>query len=152
MTETNQAIMWVYDDGGRAAAGFKGVTGDCAVRAAAIASGEPYKVLYDRIIEIAGKHERRGTRKKHISHPRVGVYRVTMQRLMDELGATWTPVMSIGSGCTMHVRMHELPPGRLVLSLSRHYAACVDGVLHDLSDCSRGGTRAVYGFWTMPED
>ena len=31
------ALPWVYDDGGRAAAGFKGEAGDCGTRAVAIA-------------------------------------------------------------------------------------------------------------------
>jgi hypothetical protein len=35
--------------------------------------------------------------------------------------------------------------------LSRHYAAVIDGVLHDVVDCSRGGTRCVYGYYS-PDD
>src|SRR6516225_2064075 len=38
---------FVYDDGGRAAAGFKGTTADCACRAIAIATGKPYREVYD---------------------------------------------------------------------------------------------------------
>lgn len=148
-TET-PAIMWIHDDGGRAAAGYKGFTGDCATRAAAIASGRSYQEIYDRINELA-KRERRGKRKKGISNARTGVYSSTMKKLMDELGATWTPVMAIGTGTTMHVRMHELPQGRLVLRLSRHYAAVIDGVVHDTHDPSREGSRAVYGIWMLPE-
>ena len=45
--------------------------------------------------------------------------------------------MQIGSGCTVHVGAEELPPGRLVLKLSRHMAAVIDGVLRDTYDCSR---------------
>ena len=41
----------------------------------------------------------------------------------------------------------ELPMGRLVVSLSRHFAAVIDGLLHDNHDCSRDGTKCVYGFW-----
>ena len=55
--------------------------------------------------------------------------------------------MQIGSGCTVHVREDELPDGRLILNLSRHFAAFIDGVLHDTHDSSRGGTRCVYGYW-----
>jgi len=150
MSGTETAIMWVYDDGGRAAAGYKGKTGDCAVRATAIASGRPYREIYERINELA-KRERRGKRKKTVSNARTGVHRVTMQRLMEELGATWTATMGIGTGCTVHVAMNELPAGRLVLSLSRHYAAVIDGVLYDSHDSSREGTRCCYGYWTLPE-
>lgn len=38
---------WVFDDGGRAAAGFKGQTGDCVTRALAIALGRDYREVYD---------------------------------------------------------------------------------------------------------
>ena len=34
------------NDGGRTAAGFKGKTGDCAVRSIAIATNLPYKKIY----------------------------------------------------------------------------------------------------------
>ena len=150
MSDTEPAIMWAYDDGGRAAAGYRGVTGDCATRAVAIASGLPYQVVYDRIIALS-RLERRGKRKRGISHPRVGVYPNTMRKLIAELGGVWTPTMQVGSGCQVHVRMHELPPGRLVLRLSKHFSAVVDGVLLDTFDPSRDGDRCVYGFWEFPE-
>jgi hypothetical protein len=56
--------------------------------------------------------------------------------------------MSIGQGCTVHLKADELPSGRLILSVSRHYVAMIDGVVHDTHDPSRGGTRCVYGYWT----
>ena len=148
--ETIPAIMWAYDDGGRAAAGYRGTTGDCATRAVAIASGRPYAEVYARINELA-KTERRGKRKRGISSARGGVYPATMRKLIAELGGAWTPTMTIGSGCTTHVRMHELPMGRLVLRLSKHFTACVDGVLLDTFDPSRNGERCVYGFWRFDE-
>jgi hypothetical protein len=142
-------IPFVYDDGGREAAGFQGATGDCAVRAVAIATGLPYREAYDRINTLAVR-ERQGTRKRGVSNARTGVYRSSMRWLMDEVGAVWTPTMGIGSGCTTHVRADELPAGRLILSLSKHYAAVIDGALHDTHDCSREGTRCVYGYWEVP--
>jgi hypothetical protein len=39
-------MMWVADDGGRAATGFSGKTGDCVVRAIAIACELPYAEVY----------------------------------------------------------------------------------------------------------
>lgn len=140
-------IPFVYNDGGRAEAGYRGQTDDCATRAVAIATGLPYQEVYDRINEL-GKRERRGKRKRGVSNARTGVYRQAMQRLMAELDWEWTPTMHIGSGCTVHLRADELPSGPLVLSLSKHYAAVIDGVLLDTGDCSRGGTRCVYGWWS----
>jgi hypothetical protein len=55
--------------------------------------------------------------------------------------------MGIGTGCTVHLKADELPAGRIIVRLSGHYAAVIDGVLHDTSDCSRDGTRCVYGYW-----
>ena len=42
-------IGYTYHDGGRAYAGFKGDTGDCAVRAIAILTGIPYADVYRRM-------------------------------------------------------------------------------------------------------
>lgn len=55
--------------------------------------------------------------------------------------------MGIGTGCRVHLRADELPVGRIIVAVSKHYAAVVDGVLRDTFDCSREGTRCVYGYW-----
>jgi hypothetical protein len=55
--------------------------------------------------------------------------------------------MGIGTGTTVHLRDGELPMGRLIVACSRHYVAVIDGVIHDTSDPSRDGTRAVYGYY-----
>lgn len=138
---------WKYSDGGRKEAGFKGSAGDCGVRALAIATERPYLEVYNRINELARLEKPRNGEKT--SSARNGVYRKTLQRYIDEIGWTWTPCMSIGSGCRVHVRASELPSGRLILRLSRHYAAFIDGVLIDTYDSSRGGTRCVYGYWSQ---
>lgn len=66
-------------------------------------------------------------------------------------GFTWTPTMSIGSGTTVHLRQGELPEcERIVARCSRHLVAVIYGVVHDTGDPCRGGTRAVYGYWTAP--
>ncbi len=144
-------VTWVPADGGRKDAGFKGETGDCGCRAIAIASGRPYAEIYARINELA-KSERTGKRKTGVSDARTGVYRVTMNRLLAELGFVWVPLTAIGSGCKVHLHRDELPAtGKFVLRLSKHFAAYVDGQLYDTYDCSRGGTRCVYGYWKLEE-
>lgn len=55
--------------------------------------------------------------------------------------------MRIGQGCTVHMRADELPSGRLVVNLSKHSTAVIDGVCHDTYDPSRDGTRCVYGYF-----
>lgn len=134
------------NDGGRAAAGYKGVTGDCVVRAIAIATEQSYQTVYDAINEIA-QSERTGKRKRGKSNARTGVHKATIRKYLLALGWTWTPTMSIGSGCRVHLRADELPPGRLVVSVSGHSVAVIGGVIHDTYDCSREGTRCVYGFF-----
>lgn len=137
-----------YNDGGRKAAGFKGRTGDCGVRAIAIATGIPYAEVYDRVIEY-GKSERRTkkVRDRGNSHPRSGIWINTMQKIMSDLGWTWVPTMNIGSGCSTHLRSDELPDGIIICRVSRHYTTMINGVLHDTYDCSRNGFRCVYGYW-----
>lgn len=48
-----QAMPWTYDDGGRAAAGYRGETRDCVARAVAIVTLMPYRDVYDLINELA---------------------------------------------------------------------------------------------------
>ena len=140
-------MKFQYNDGGRSDAGFKGTTGDCVCRAIAIATEKPYREIYDLINEFS-KSERIGKRKKGKSNARTGVYKRTIEKVMDHLGWKWTPTMGIGTGCTVHLKEDELPNGRLVCSLSKHCTAVIDGVLNDTYDCSRDGTRCVYGYFT----
>lgn len=142
-------MKWVFDDGGRADAGFKGFTCDCVCRAISIATGAPYKEVYD-LINDYGKQER-GRKNNHHSSARTGVRKDTTRKIMDNFFMwEWVPVMKIGSGCTMHLQDGELPDGTIIVKLSGHVACVIDGVLHDTYDCSRGGTRCVYGYWKRP--
>ncbi len=142
----------MHNDGGRAASGFKGEARDCVCRAISIATGIPYIEVYKGLNEAASS-ERIGSRKLKKSSARNGVFNRTSRRYMESLGWKWTPTMSIGSGCSVHLSAKELPAGRLVVVLSRHIAAVIDGVLPDTYDCSRGGTRCVYGYFSksLPE-
>jgi hypothetical protein len=76
------------DDGGRAAAGFRGSAADCTTRAIAIATGEPYIEVYEAI-NAAGKAERRSKRRTGRSVARTGVYIPTIRRFMASLGWEW---------------------------------------------------------------
>ena len=146
-------IDFIYNDGGRAEAGFIGKTGDWVARAVAIASELPYKEVYDRLAE--GNANQRVTKRtrglkkngvKTASHG-INVTRKWFKDYMKELGFEWVPTMQIGSGCKVHLDEDELPKGRLVCSVSRHSTAVIDGVIHDTYDCSRMGTRCVYGYY-----
>lgn len=165
-------MKFIYDDGGRKVAGYVGHTGDCVVRAIAIATQLPYQQVYDGI-NAASYGERTGTRKKGISSARTGVYKQTIRKYLASLGWRWMPTMHIGSGCKVHLADSELPMGRLIVSVSKHMTAVIDGVIHDTGDPQRepqnvyGGTpvmdadgqlrnpiiqvmggRCVYGYWS----
>lgn len=139
-------MKWVFNDGGREAAGYRGTTGDCVCRAIAIATQRPYKEVYD-LINAFSKNERTGKRKRGKSNARTGVYKNTIRKVMEHYGWKWIPTMQIGQGCKVHLRAEELPTGRLVVSVSKHETAVIDGVINDIYDCSRNGTRCVYGYY-----
>lgn len=131
---------FVYTDGGRAAAGFSGDAGDCVVRAIAIVTQLPYKDVHAALTEWQGwDADAGGNNSDHFTYRRF---------LVEELGFTWVPLMKIGSGCKVHLRADELPKGRIIVRVTGHLAAVIDGVLHDTYDCSRYGRRCVYGYFT----
>lgn len=156
-----ESLPYVYDDGGRSGAGFKGSTGDCVTRAVAIASGRPYAEVYAALAKGTG-FQRAGKCGKRAASARNGidVTRKWFKDYMRSIGFTFVPTMTIGSGCKVHLLKGELPQGRLVVSLSKHYAAVIDGVIRDTGDPTRttskhqdGVTslahRCVYGYWVL---
>lgn len=136
---------WVHDDGGRAAAGFKGKAGDCVARAIAIATGQEYLAVYNALAITAGRM--RQTKRVRTSSPRTGVARPVYERYLAGLGWTFVATMGIGTGCRVHLRPDELPGGRIIARCSGHLVAVVDGVAHDTHDSTRGGQRCVYGYF-----
>jgi hypothetical protein len=129
-------MKFVHNDGGRDAAGYKGDAGDCVTRSIAIATGRPYQEVYDALNKLA-KRERTGVRKRGISSARSGVHKQTYRRYLESIGWRWTPTMQIGVGCRVHLVYGELPPGRLIVSVSKHLTAVIDGVIHDTHDPQR---------------
>jgi hypothetical protein len=135
----------VVDDGGRAFAGYLGSAGDCVTRSIAIATESEYEIVYAALFE--GNRKLKLLRERGKS-PRDGVSRKVYDKYLKSMGWNFHPTMTIGSGCKVHLKSDELPSGRLIVRLSRHLAAVVDGVLHDTYDCSRDGTRCVYGYYS----
>ena len=77
------AMNWVYDDGGRKAAGFRGKAGDCVTRSIAIATRLPYRQVYALLNEQARRELPTGRRR---SSSRNGIFRQTCQRVLEALG------------------------------------------------------------------
>lgn len=146
-------IEFKFNDGGRAAAGYKGSTRDCACRSIAIATGLPYQKVYDEITARTKSWRINSNSKKaYYAKPgkdsaRTGALKIITRAYLKDLGWTWFPTMFIGSGCKVHLRKDELPAGKLLVSVSKHLTAVIDGVIHDIADCSRQGTRCVYGYF-----
>lgn len=138
-------MNFLYNDGGRAAAGFKGETGDCVCRAIAIATEQPYSTVYAALNNLAA--DMRQTKAVRGSSTRTGVHRIVYQRYLESIGWKWTATMTIGSGCKIHLRADELPAGRIIARVSKHLCAVIDGVIHDTHNCSRAGSRCVYGYF-----
>lgn len=144
-------MEFVYATGGREKY-FKATNvGDCVTRAIANATGVDYKEIYDALNHIA-KTSRKSKRERGTSNSRNGVHtRIAKKYIEGVLGWIWVPCMGIGTGCQVHVDGDELPKeGNYILNLSKHFTCIKDGVLYDTYDCSRDGSRCVYGYWRKP--
>lgn len=171
-------MKFIYNDGGRALAGFKGSAGDCVARAIAIVSDRPYINVYGELAIVnASTRGRSSASGKKSARNGMPTKSVLFKRYMQRMGWKWTPTMFIGSGCKVHLTDDELPMGRLVVAVSKHYTAVIDRVIHDTHDPQReahcmeqdltgikelkpgqwrrGNTicsiqrRCVYGYWSM---
>lgn len=134
-----EKIPFIFDDGGRSASGKFGRkrVGDCVVRALAIAMRRNYAEVHADLWNLSGSNPDSG----------VQVRENWFKRYMEDHGFLWTATMCRGSGCRVHLNPSELPSGRIVVRVSKHLVAMVDGVIHDNHDCSRAGMRCVYGYW-----
>lgn len=133
-------MTFVATDGGRVAAGFPTPAGDAVIRAVAIATELPYLQVHDELMDRQAL-QANGSATRGISADVARGY-------LTELGWLWTPTLIMGAGSTMFLRPAELPMGRIICALSRHYVAVIDRVIHDLQDPSQGGKRRVIGYWS----
>jgi hypothetical protein len=122
-------------DGGRAEAGFKGIAGDCGARAIAIALEIPY---IDAYRELAQANKDAGGAKS----ARNGVAKKVFDRVLRAHGWVWVSAPKFDG---RKARYSDLPPGRHIARMARHYAAVIDGTVHDSWDSRR---KMVYGYWT----
>ena len=143
---------FIFNDGGRAEAGYKGQTGDCVCRSICIVTGKPYNEVYQALAEgnftqRKSKHSKKG---KRTAANGINTKRKWFNEYMVSLGFKWVPTMFVGVGCKMHLKKEELPTGKIICNVSKHFVAVVDGVINDIYDCSREGTRCVYGYYYQP--
>ena len=147
-------MQFNYNDGGRAEAGYKGHTGDCVCRSIAIVTGLPYQQVYEALASgnaMQRKSKRTAKRSKSAANG-INTGRKWFKEYMKSLGFVWTPTMTIGSGCKVHLVDGELPMGRLVVSVSKHSTVVIDGVINDTYNPDRDGQRCVYGYYTLKSE
>lgn len=134
-------MEWVYHDGGRVAAGYpREDYGACVTRAIAIATGQPYRAVYDAVNEHCWKMDWRPTAKR--SSAPTGVPMNFYGPYLRSLGWQYTPCPR-----DTHFTRYELPPGILLVHVKRHLCCVKNGVLYDTWDCSRQGFATVEGYW-----
>jgi len=81
------------------------------------------------------------------SSPRNGNHRKVFHDYIVGLGFQWVPTMKVGAGCQVHLRSDELPKAILIVKVSKHLTAVLNGVIQDTHNPSRGGNRCVYGYY-----
>jgi hypothetical protein len=152
-TKSVQELGFHLNDGGRAAAGFKGSAGDCVVRSIAIATQLPYLQVYEELNQanVLYANLRNDKLARHLnkrgSSPRNGSHRKVFHDYILTHGFIWVPTMKVGAGCQVHLRANELPRGTLIVKVSKHLTTVMDGIIHDTHNPARGGQRCVYGYY-----
>lgn len=130
--ETTQS--YIHNDGGRAKSGRKGTTGDCGVRAMAIALGIEYDAAYK---ELAQANKDNGRAKSM----RSGIYKEAFGDVLARYGWVWHPAPKFDG---RKARCSDMPSGTVIARQSRHFVAVIDGTPCDIFDSSE---KMVYGYW-----
>ena len=140
-------MKYQYNDGGRAAAGFKGTTRDCGCRAFAIATGFDYEKVYQELSDINihknkvlvwknGEYVRKTRRKKKTA--RHGISRKALRQLCVKYG--WEYIdMPIYSAT-----INDLPKGTVIAEQDRHIVTVIDNIAQDTWDSTK---KVVFGYW-----
>ena len=118
-------IGYVFDDGGREAAGFKGRAGDCVTRAVAILTGTDYRQVYN---DAAKVYERVfGVRTARNGVP----FSAKNTELADQYGLVRVKLPK-GPKPTYSEAYERY--GDCIVRTRKHVAAIVDGKLRDTFD------------------
>jgi phosphatidylserine/phosphatidylglycerophosphate/cardiolipin synthase-like enzyme len=91
-------MQFVYDDGGRTAAGYKGKTGDCVCRAVAITLERLYHDVYVELTELGWMDRPYVFDTDGLIRPRSDTMAV-LREYMAELGWRW-----MGHGGVLHAK------------------------------------------------
>jgi hypothetical protein len=137
-------MRWIYNDGGRSKY-YNNTTNDSVVRAIAIATGKDYLEV-EKLVNEFIKNEQLDD--LYVNNSYTGVCKEISYKLLESLGWKWKPCMYFGKGCTTHLKDDELPKkGTLILNISKNLTCIKNGIIYDVYDPSRNGTRCVYGMF-----
>lgn len=131
---------FIWHDGGRAGAGFVGYTGDCVVRAAAIATGEEYRQVYDWFSQAA-EHS-----------PREGLATKLLDQFLSERGFRQVILPSRESPENLNflggiIVLRLAPSG---YKRTGHVCTVVDGTIYDTWNALCDGRFLVDQYWIAP--
>jgi hypothetical protein len=127
-------LNFIYNDGGRKAAGYKGLAGDCGARAMAIALDMDYKEAYKL---LATENKNCGKAKS----ARNGIDKDIYSDVLRVLGWSWVSSPKFEG---RKAKCSDMPLGTVIARQAGHFVAVVNGVPHDIWDCSH---KMVYGYW-----
>lgn len=145
MTQTSK-IRWNYNDAGYEK--YKNeLPNDSYTRAIAIALNLSYRDAYNLIDEYIHNEE---LDEVYINNCRSEVVKDVVKRILKDRGWEYVSKMRFGTGCILHLKKEELPSGTIIVQISKGLTTLIDGVINDIYDPSRNGTRCVYSIWTKP--
>jgi hypothetical protein len=130
-------MEFVWNDGGRAAAGFVGLTGDCVTRAIAIATGSLYRDVYAELGKSSQKSPRKG-----IPTDIAAAYLATRGWQQTD-----------GGGAAFDVE--RLPKGVVIVHLGKtsgraqHFCTIIDQVVHDTWNPADDDDYSVLSYWSL---
>jgi hypothetical protein len=129
-------MEYLWNDGGRAACGFVGLTGDCVARSIAIATNIRYRDVYDQLSEASNKSPRNGVRVD-----------IASQFLSEH---RWTEHQA-----QLHPFLAQfIPKGTVIVYLVKktgrggHFCTVVDHVIHDTWNPADDNDYAIACYWT----
>ena len=129
-------IGYEFNDGGRAAAGYKGSAGDCVARAFAILTGMDYKTAYKLFAEanseVTGKVSARNGIKRTVWPQVFEDYGIVKMKLRRGVRPTYSEAYAMFGDC--------------IVKTTKHVAAIKDGKLQDTGD------GRTYEWQEFPED
>lgn len=127
-------MNFVYNDGGRQQAGFKGRAGDCGARALAIAFNMSYSTAY-KLVAIANAN------MGYAKSARNGVNKNVYHEMLTAMGWKWYPAPKFAG---RKAKCSDMPKGKVIARQAHHFVAVIDGIPHDTWDSSN---KMVYGYW-----